>query len=308
MINTITAIALIVLVLSRLPAATNRAAARPAWIASALGLLGLLSIGVLIPIPIADSWLGGSNVLFLFRTLFPVAAFWFLRDAVALQAGRPPRRRRMLLVLLGMVLMQSAAFFVIPERGSTNLEFVDHHMVYAAGLVWAVVYVGQLMWISVDIMVILRAVPDRLFLTFRLGGVGIVIGGASLLTHCVLIFVGTIKPVADDPAWLLFNAFFYPGILLVTLGFVALVLRETIPATLWSFRARYLRRLLSAYALSPTRLDQGIVTNDPLQETYESSIALRNSQVVSGFQLAASDARRLRTIEGLLDKKLGDLS
>lgn len=309
MINALTAVALVVLVLARIPAAAQRTAARPAWIASALGLLGLLSIGVLIPIPVTDAWLGGTNIIFLLRTVFPVAAFWFLRDAVALQARRPRRRNRMLVALFAMVVAQAAVFTAIPSRGTTNIEFVDAHMIYAPGLAWAILYASQLIYIAGDIIRLLWPVHRTLFGTFILGAILTIVGALALIVHCGLIFVRAVEPVSDDAAWIVFNGAFYPGILILVLGFLGFVLGDAMAAAWWRLRSWRLRRIL-VRGRSPIR--DGLFAHelpllpdsDPVQGAYEAVIALRNAQVLGRIQLRGVEIRQLHDTEMRLDKRL----
>ncbi|CAN5489884.1 hypothetical protein BH10ACT7_BH10ACT7_20800 [soil metagenome] len=275
-----------------------------------LGLFGLLSIGVLVPIPVTDAWLGGTNIIFLFRTLFPVAAFWFLRDAVALQARRPRRRNFMLIALFAMVVAQTWVFFSIPYRGSTSIEFVDEHMIYVAGLLWAFLYAGQVIYIAGDIIRMLWSVRRTLFAAFIVGAGLTITGALSLIAHCVLIFQGVVDPVSGDLAWILFNMLFYPGILLMVLGFLSFVLADALPAAMWRYRAWRLRRILLTNG--PTLVHGGVFAGalsvlaeaDPIQDAYEAAIALRNAQLLGKIELGPGESRQLRGTEVGLDKRL----
>ncbi len=108
----------------------------------------------------------------------------------------------MLIALFAMVATQAAVFFTIPERGTTDVEFVDAHMVYALGLAWAILYASQLIYIAGDIIRLLWTVRRTLFGTFILGAILTIIGAVALMIHCCLIFVQAVKRCQEmDPTF-----------------------------------------------------------------------------------------------------------
>ena len=300
MINIIMITALGVLVLARAPVALRRPAARPAWFASLLGVLGLLSIGVLIPIPVADSWLGGTNILHLFRTALPVAAFWFLRDAVTLQVGKSTRRGSYL-ILCAMLFAQSMVFFQIPSRGPSSVGFVDEHMIYVAGFVWAVLYVGQILWIALTMVVMLLPMRKGIYATFIIGGLATAGGGIALVIHCGLILAGAQLPGAGGIPWALFNSLFYPGILTIVLGFVTITLRDLYRVARWRVARYRLNRALLGYegqsTASVSSADMGFLADTPVLGAYRAAIQLRDLESLEGVSLNPRDARLLAAIE-----------
>lgn len=300
MINLIMFAALCVLVLARAPVAFRRPVARPAWFAALLGVLGLLSIGVVIPIPVADSWLGGTNILHLLRTALPVAAFWFLRDAVALQVGRQPRRGG-LLILCGMLALQALVFFQIPSRGPSDIGFVDKHMIYIQGFVWAVVYAGQVVGIALAVVVLLWPMRRGIYASFIFGGLATACGGVALVVHCGQILAGVELPGAGGIAWVLFLALFYPGILTVVLGFVAITLRDLSRVARWKLSTYRLGRALAGYeglgAASASAVGMRSLEDNPVLGAYRAAIQLRDLESLEGVSLNPRDARLLATVE-----------
>lgn len=296
MINLIMITALGVLVLARASVAFRRPAARPAWFATLLGVLGLLSIGVLIPIPVADSWLGGTNVLHLLRTALPVAAFWFLRDAVTLQAGRTPHRGSPL-VLCALLVAQA----LIPSRGSTSVGFVDEHMIYVAGFVWAVVYVSEIIWIALTMVVMLLPMRKGIYASFIIGGLATVGGGITLVIHCGRILAGVQVPGAGGIPWVLFNSLFYPGILTIVLGFVAIMLRDPSRVARWRVARYRLNRALAGYegqdATTVASVEMGSLADNAVLGAYRAAIQLRDLENLEGVTLNPRDARLLASIE-----------
>ncbi|MDJ0336605.1 hypothetical protein QMG83_15355 [Salinibacterium sp. G-O1] len=301
-----TVIALGILFLARAPVAFRRPQARPAWIASGTGIAALLSIGVIIPIPLADSWLGGVNLLFLLRTALPVIAFWYLREAVAVQVGKEsPRRGRA--ILWALLAVQVLLFIMIPDRGTTNIYFVDEHMIYPAAFLWACVYVAAVIWTSAGIFSQLLPFRGRHFVPFKVGALMTIVGGVALVIHCGLILAGAIEPVSGDLAWVLFNVFFYPGILLTVAGFVAITIRDALVLAQWRLRAARLRRALGSYSGNATRSPvaealRSSIGLDPVHETYEAAIALRNLQYLDGITLRPEHMRQLAESEGELEQ------
>jgi hypothetical protein len=298
-INLIMFGALAVLVLLRAPVAFRRPAARPAWFATVLGLLGLLAIGVVIPIPVADSWLGGTNILHLLRTALPVASFWFLRDAVALQSGRKTSRGGPVVLVL-MLAAQALIFFQIPDRGSSNIFFVDDHMIYVQGFVWAVVYVGEIVWIALTMVVMLLPRWKGIYAAFIAGGLATVAGGVALVAHCGLILAGAQAPRVGGIPWTLFNVLFYPGILVIALGFVTITVRDFHRVASWKLASYRLTRALAGYkdqrATQVAAADLPRPAN-PILAAYRAAIQLRDLESLGGVSLTPRDTRLLTTVE-----------
>jgi len=298
-INLIMFGALAVLVLLRAPVAFRRPAARPAWLATVLGLLGLLAIGVVIPIPVADSWLGGTNILHLLRTALPVAAFWFLRDAVALQSGKKTSRGGSIVLVL-MLAAQALIFFQIPARGPSSIFFVDEHMIYVQGFVWAVVYVSEIVWIALTMVVMLLPRWKGIYAAFIAGGLTTVAGGVALVVHCGQILAGVQAPGAGGIAWTLFSYLFYPGILVIVFGFVTITVRDFYRVASWKLASYRLTRALASYE------DQGatqVVVADvpravnPILVAYRAAIQLRDLESLGGVRLKPHDTRLLASVE-----------
>jgi hypothetical protein len=292
---------LLLLFAARAPIAIRRPDARPAWIATGVGILGLLSIGVVIPMPIADSWLGGSNALFFFRTALPVLAFWFFRDAVALQAGRRDRRGKAY-GIVAMMVGQAVAFFWIFRARPTDINFVDHHMGTLPGLMWAAAYVVEMLWIAVNIVMMLWSRRRSIFGVFILGAFSVIAGGSALLLHCALIFFGAVAPVSGDLPSVLFNVFFYPGLTVIVGGFAFVTLGDTISTGRWRLRAARLHGILekergiSAASRSRSAL-RAFFASAPLATTYEAAIELRNIENETGHMLPARGRHTLRRTE-----------
>lgn len=291
--------ALAVLVLLRTPVALKRPAARPAWFATVLGLLGLLAIGVVIPIPVADSWLGGTNILHLLRTALPVAAFWFLRDAVALQGGKRTGRGGPLVLGL-MLAAQALIFFLIPDRGQSSIFFVDEHMIYVAGFVWAVIYVIEIVWIALTMVVMLLPMWKGIYAAFIGGGLATVVGGVALVAHCGLILAGAQAPGAGGIPWTLFNLLFYPGILIIVLGFVTITVRDFYRVARWRIADYRLTRALSTYerqsTAPPATLEMPRAAS-PVLGAYRAAIQLRDLESLDGVSLKPRDTRLLASVE-----------
>jgi hypothetical protein len=298
-INLIMFGALAVLVLLRAPVAFRRPAARPAWLATVLGLLGLLAIGVFIPIPVADSWLGGTNILHLLRTALPVTAFWFLRDAVALQSGKRTSRGGPIVLVL-MLAAQALMFFQIPDRGPSSIFFVDEHMIYVQSFVWAVVYVSEIVWIAVTMVVMLLPRWKGIYAAFIAGGLTTVAGGVALVAHCGQILAGAEAPGAGGIAWTLFSYLFYPGILVIVLGFVTITVRDFYRVTGWKLASYRLARALASYedqsATQVVAADAPRPAN-PILAAYRAAIQLRDVESLGGVSLKPRDTRLLASVE-----------
>lgn len=294
---------LMALFLLRTPVALRRPLQRPAWIATGAGLLGLLTVGVVVPLGDVDAFLGGVNVVSLGKTVLPTIAFWFLRDAIRLQLSPPlPRGKR--LVLISLVAAQVIAFALIPGRVGTDENFVNHAVLSPAGVIWALLYTGGLMWITLGAAIEALPIARSIYGMFVVGASMVAAACLSLAIHCILVFFLTIPATADDVLSRLFAILFYLGIGLAAAGFVVSVTRELA----WRVDLLRLLRIYRRYPSSEEGYDipeiDGPFTAPPEAAGYIVLMKIRDRQLLESVVLSPRDERIVSRIESRMSRTL----
>lgn len=197
--------------------------ALPSWAASFFGLLGILSLGLVIPLEMIDAALGGSNVANLLQSSLTVLAFWFFRESVREVAFDNPRRLSRW-VLLALIVAFSIPFFLIGDRGRTSSDFMAQHAHDLGNIVYNAIYMAGLAWIVGDMIWTLRKRPGGAYALFR-------VGLALVLLAAVdeIIFITT---ATFTPSWFstfthdAFYVLFFGGILIVLVGWTWVLIAE----------------------------------------------------------------------------------
>lgn len=294
---------LIALFLLRTPVALRQPQQRPAWIATGAGILGLLTVGAVVPLEDIDTLLGGANIVSLGKTVLPTIAFWFLRDAIRLQIS-PPRPRGNRLVLLTLVVAQVIAFVLVPSREGTDENFVNHAVLSPAGLIWALLYTGGVLWIAATAAVEAFSIFKSVFGLFVIGAFMIAAACLALAIHCVLVLARVLPPRSDDALTTIFALFFYTGIVFAAFGFVVLVTREL------AWRAHVLRllRINRLYPSSQGGYDVpqvgGPFTGSPESAAYIVLMKIRDRQLLDSIELSAGHERIVSRIERRMSRTL----
>lgn len=133
--------------LVRIPNVIRVRTARLTWLATGVGALALLYCGTLIPIPVLDGWLGGTNYLSLLQNVSATLAFWLVMQAVITQ-GRFPLRQ-----LFKWPLYVGIAAFVVPfffiDRGTTSQDFMFERADQLPTFLYSSIYLAMIAGICV---------------------------------------------------------------------------------------------------------------------------------------------------------------
>lgn len=297
----------VVLFVLRAPYAVRHQDARPAWIATGFAILGLLTINEVVPLVVVDTPLGGTNLVMLARTIFPVLALWFLREAIKIQA-KSQRQRSSLWLLTAMIAAQGLAFLMIPDRGTTNIDFVNASVDSLPGMLWAVIYCGEVIWITVTAAILALSIFNSVFATFVVGSLLIALGALSEALHCVSLYFGWIEHTNTDLFSLGFTLFFYLGVLLVTVGFVINVIISALPRMIWRGRLWKLLRIQRHYPSDTAGFgvaeSQRLWDPDPDKAAYVALMAVRDKQLLEGTQISNRHLKSLGRLEQRLDRTM----
>ncbi|WP_426624420.1 hypothetical protein ACPPVW_18725 [Leifsonia sp. McL0607] len=288
----------------RAPSAVRRPAARPAWLASGFGLLGLVCLGIVAPLEGLDALLGGSNLWNLAGAISTTASFWFFGRAVQiLDRDVAPTRMWPLLALAGV---QIGIFLAIPERGSTSSHFIEKHVYSPAVWLYQLVYILSIAAIAASSAYTVRRRLRSIFALFILGYAGVAL---ACLSYAFDITVRHFKIFHQSPLSPFnagFNALFYPGILLIAVGFTVVYLRYSVKQTLIAWRIR-----AALLAVVAARLQGGRRTwrvfpaefskPDPLGQTYDWLIEIHELISIDGFAPTSLETSVVHRIQHALE-------
>lgn len=140
---------ILLLAILRLPRALRRPQARPAWWASIAGVVSLTTYGTPVSTAAYDHFLGGQNLLTLLRDLAAVAAFWFMREALA-GYSRSAKRYAPPWILAITLAVITGLFLLIQHRSPTAATFVMNQIAQPASWLYGTAYMGTLVWILAD--------------------------------------------------------------------------------------------------------------------------------------------------------------
>ncbi|MFJ4039449.1 hypothetical protein ACIPVB_15390 [Microbacterium sp. NPDC090007] len=207
--------ALLLVVVARARTARRQPRARIAWLAAVIGAVALLTQGTLIPLPVMDGLLGGTNILKLVQNVLTMVALW-----LGIHAGTAPLTARVRTLRWGLPALLAAVFAAVffvalPERGSSSFHFIEDAVRTSTGAwVYGVVHMAGIAALGVLLCRSARRSLPGVRPWFRVGAIGIVIGCASEIVDLTLTRFFTANAVVSA----LFDPLFYLGVLAFVIG------------------------------------------------------------------------------------------
>ncbi|KXC04935.1 hypothetical protein [Microbacterium hominis] len=296
-IEAVAFLALLLLTLIRLPSAIREPSSRLTWIATITGLAAVFMVGVVVPLPIIDGWLGGTNVANLVQNILATTAFWFVMQA-ALTLDGSRFNPRSLWELPAMFLSFTIPFLLIADRGSTTDDFIKETADQLGLWAYASLYMGCVVLIMTRMLRGIHGRTPRPYILIRIGAWGIL--GASLIEIVYLTLrvagLGRTQPVETVGA--LFTIPFYGGVVLVCAGIIVFAVaragRRSMNATLG--------RLLAKASLDRGMIVKPIPDEDPVHETYP--LAVRLTDIANSQELTKRERVLLRAATEMLDRQM----
>ncbi|MWV51597.1 hypothetical protein GRS96_20235 (plasmid) [Rathayibacter sp. VKM Ac-2803] len=278
-----------------------------AWIASGIGIVALLTLGMAYPVDTIDRVLGGSNNVYAVQNALAVTAFWCTRKACLLATGHHREKQtRLAITVIVLMIASTVSFFLITDRAKTSPEFIHDHIEQLPAILCAGLYLSAVLVIALDLL--------------RLSAQDAAVGHRFFVVAAALIVAGAL----DEIAALLFGYFgaaeisamlhatfsylFYPGILFVMFGIVYFSVK----------RRRWVRaadRML-ADLRSPIERLRGTIyelTEDELVEVdiattlFEYVVTLRDALNDRAIELSAQEEEQLAAAEIWLESHLGSI-
>ncbi len=211
-------LALLLVVVARAAVAWRRPRARIAWLAALVGVVALFTQGTLVPFPVLDGLLGGTNVLKLVQNVLTMVALW-----LGIQAGTAPADARVHTVRWRFPLLLGGVFAVVffvamPTRGPSSFLFIETAVLTSTGAwVYGVTHMAGIALVGALLFRSARASLPGPRLFFRLGAIAIVLGCLSEIVDLTLARFVVPSAVASA----LFDPLFYLGVVVFVVGVFA---------------------------------------------------------------------------------------
>jgi hypothetical protein len=308
MILQIAAFALIVvLFLVRAPKALRKPAARPAWFASGFAILGLLTLGFIVPIPLLDGWIGGFNAWNLAEALAATASFWYFRRAAAL-LDNPEVVNRRSWPLLALLAAITLSFFTIDPR-STDIDFVDHNLEQPGLFVYLLIYLAGIAAIAGSAGWIVRRRWKGVFAPFVLGFALVAVAAVIDIGYITTGFFRLGTHDFQLSFFHAFNALFYPGIFLLAVGFTTVYTLRWVASVqpVWRIRRlalQAIRTRMIGRSFS-MELRYALAGEDPVAETYDEVVKIRDLSFLDHIELTRREAKIVNRVEAAIVERGG---
>jgi hypothetical protein len=290
----------------RAPTAIRRRAARPAWLASGFAIIGLLTLGFIVPLDPLEDVLGNASLWNLTEAVCSTCAFWCLFRAMGVATGGTARPRIPWIpaLLIGSYLIP---FLFIEYQGSTCSSFVSDHIRQVQCLLYLVNYLVGVGLIASASLWRLRIRREWAFWPFLLGYGAVVVSIPLDIVYLSLTHLEVGEPRLRLAFWDGFTLFFYAGVLLLALGFLLVYLRATLARVQpdWRIRAVRLTRLESYLGIAEhnSRPRWEILRiADPVGSVYGSLVRIRDQQAFRGAILSRSELTVVEAAEAAFER------
>lgn len=284
--------------LARTPYVLRNPRGRAAWGATGVGALGLLTLGSVVPQPVLDGAMGGSNLINLVQNVCATVAFWLMLRASTDDLPERPVLARPV-ALLVVVVAFTVPFLLVEERGGTDFHFIVREIEQTPMWLYASVYmvgVGLIAATTLRRGVLQNPVA---LVVFRVGLALVVVASADEVASLTADHFGLFPAGVRDGLRLAFDPPFYLGIVLIVVAMASLTFRRWGRDLRHRGHRRRLRRIARRHAVRAVERP-----GDPQARTYDLVIAIRDAEV-QGRALDDAELAQVRSAERTLTRSLG---
>jgi hypothetical protein len=304
-------IGLVVIFISRARNAAAVPAARLSWLASGVGSLALFSRGYVVPLPVLDGLLGGTNLINLAQNIFATIAFWLVMQAVRTRNRRPLGELAWWPLVL-IILAFSIAFFFI-DRGSTTRDFIRQESGQVALWLYASIYMAGIAGMCAYLVGGVRGRHSKIYMFFIVGGAMVAIGSVMEIVFLTLQCFALATPELRQFVYGLFDPFFYPGVVLVTCGIAIFSLKRSIRHGKVRRQVSSLEILAAEHGLavspgSSAQVRGRAAADAALERLYELVILLHDYDHAGQVTLDVDGRRQLHVADEIIADQLLDTS
>ena len=296
-IETVAFLALLILTLLRLPSAIREPSSRLTWVATITGLGAIFMVGVVLPLPVVDGWMGGHNVANLMQNLLATTAFWFVMEAARTLDGTRFNPRD-LWELPAMLLSFTIPFFLITGRGATANDFIKRTADQVGLWAYASIYMGCVVFIMTRMLVGIRGRTLRPYVLIRVGAWAILIASLVEIAYLALRVAQQGRTPPVEFVGNLFTIPFYGGVVLVCAGITTFSVVRAGRASMHAALGRLLKHANVGRGMALSE----IPNEDPVHETYR--LAVRLTDIANSQLLTRRERMLLRAAAELLDRQM----
>jgi len=278
--------------------AIGNAARRPAFLAAALAVIGIATVGVVWPVEPLDALLGDVNAIDLVQVLAATAAFWFLRDATRAHAGSDARSR--LPILMSVLLAETVTFMAIPDHIGEPTTYIHEHLQYPATWLHIVIYMVAMGWFAGDSIRMLLPHPRGVNILFIIGFTLVVLSIIAELVDITSVFVEGHQMPFSRAMLVVFNSLFYPGLVAIGVAHGWRTLRRLISVLGWRLTSLRLF-VMSARDQSAGRLRLRLQGSAEVVAA-QRYIELRDKIVAGRLEVTEQEQRYLERVDERLAK------
>lgn len=291
----LTAIILVV----RAPYALNSTAARPGWLAGALGLLAVICLGFLIPVPALDTVLGSAGYWNILGSTSTTLSFHFMYQAILIHTSRP-LPRYYLCGLLFALAASSASFGFIRGR-QEEFESVEEFIATLISQPWTAIYLsiylGTVAAIScLSFHAVWKTSPRTK--TFLTGFILVVLGNVTDIGLLWLQYTRVVDPTIPAFLYKVYIGLFFSGVIALCVGFLRGSLSSLIRYQQFVYYAFRIRKILSRTGTNTP--DTAAIFMDPRNSCYQGLILVRDFMTLGGFILNGEELALTRKADELL--------
>lgn len=290
--------------LMRIRTAIRVPSSRLTWLATGFGALGLFCCGTLIPLPVMDGWIGGTNLISLFQNVLAATAFWLIMQAVTTE-GRTPFRE-----LTQWPLFVAVAGIIIPfffiDRGTTARDFMFDRADQVATFIYSAVYLVFIGGICAYLFTKLWKDRTREFTLIFVGSALLALGAFLQLVGLGAICFSWGIPAVNE-------TFYQIGMVGYTLGMAAIAANMVLMAITRARNARKVAKTIESVegimrdrgVEAPHRLATARKTPaDDLHLLYSDVIAVNDHVQAEGTSLSDEEAVQVEAASILISEKM----
>lgn len=271
--------------------------------------MGLFTLDIFIPLTLVDRFLGGINLWNLVEALVSVIAIWFFYRAVQVIQGQQTTTIATL-VLLIVLLLIAVIFFLIPDRGTTQVQFVANHLQYPQTWLYLLIFLASFATIS---GLSAWTIRNRWRGLFGLFIVGYVLLDLACVSDIIYITAAHFKLTTTEFAYTFynsFNLFFYIGIFCLAIGFFTFYTGAVIHRATPRWRMRVLRLTVIRLRMEGQnrvlwQAVRGARANQPIIRTYDELVRIRDLEFMEHVQITDHESLALTRAETALQEQGG---
>lgn len=283
----------------RAPYALGARASRPGWLAGTCGLIAIICLGFVVPVPTLDAAMGSMGYWNLLGATSTTLAFHFMYRAILIHTSKasPPYYR----VFLGLGIVTYSVAFTMISGEQNRFTSVETFIAALIGQPWTAIYLSA--YLS------LVAIIAALSLGAILGSSKrskIFIAGFSLVflgntVDVILLWMQHLNVVSAPLSTLLYSVYvaaFFSGAILLCVGFLRGSVRSLREYCTFLFYALRLRRVLGRAGLDKRPLLD--VAREPKIACYQMLIHVRDLVTLKGFALNTPELNLTHKADALL--------